>query len=58
MLEGDEDDTLVVYTGDKCGEELLAEYYAPIASTSMMDMKVNQNEAITNDVMCILKQII
>ena len=30
----------MVYTGDKCGEELLAEYYAPIASASMIDMKV------------------
>lgn len=32
---------MVVYTGDKCGEELLAEYYAPIASASMIDMKNN-----------------
>ena len=40
LLEGDEDDKLMVYTGDKCGEELLAEYYAPLASASMIDMKV------------------
>ena len=40
LLEGDEDDKLVVYTGDKCGEELLAEYYTPMASASMTDMKV------------------
>lgn len=41
LLEGDEDDKLVVYTGDKCGEELLVEYYTPIASASMTDMKNN-----------------
>jgi len=45
----------VVYTGDKCGEELLAEYYAPIASASMMDMKVRHNEVLTITNNCVFK---
>ncbi|XP_065890044.1 lisH domain-containing protein ARMC9-like [Dysidea avara] len=43
LLEGDEEDKLVTYAGDKCGEDLLAEYYVPIASASMTELKASNN---------------